>query len=99
MAAKFLTDLEVDSEETRKAVASFIPAAFASVGAMAKQFYAAERRCGGWVGVGVAALEAGAAFMYCAACGVSTMRYQPLTSLCLPSPAGMCTLRPSPSWP
>ena len=53
VASNFLTDLEVDSEETRKAVVSFIPAAFASVGAMAKQFYAAERRCGGWVGVAV----------------------------------------------
>lgn len=47
MAQRFLSDLEVESEETRKAVVSFIPAAFASVGAMARQFYAAERRCGG----------------------------------------------------
>lgn len=47
VAQKFLADLEVDSDETRKAVVSFIPAAFASVGAMAKHFYAVERRCGG----------------------------------------------------
>ena len=47
VAQRFLSDLEVESEETRKAVVSFIPAAFASVGAMARQFYAAERRCGG----------------------------------------------------
>lgn len=44
VAAKSLADLEVDSEETRRAVTAFIPAAFASVGAMAKQYYAAERR-------------------------------------------------------
>lgn len=58
VAAKFLGDLHFEgseslsSEDVRKAVTEFIPASFASVGAMAKAYYRAERRWGrhaaGW---------------------------------------------------
>ncbi|EFN60095.1 hypothetical protein CHLNCDRAFT_133411 [Chlorella variabilis] len=44
VARKNLEDLEVESEDVRKAVVEFMPASFAAVGAMAKQYLRAERR-------------------------------------------------------
>ncbi|KAI3429649.1 hypothetical protein D9Q98_005734 [Chlorella vulgaris] len=44
VAGKFLDDLEVESEEVRKAVVEFMPASFSSVGATARKYLGEERR-------------------------------------------------------
>lgn len=52
VAGKFLDDLEVESEEVRKAVVEFMPASFSSVGATARKYLGEERRwVQGWLPV------------------------------------------------